>query len=181
MKMELSTKKPRLIAPVADTEPVMDLFAAYNPELGDVLFPYFADYVMSLRYFDRDTREIVRLRCARVNGCDMCNSQRWVDEDGNPISPEVSDAIDEYENADLPEHQKDALRIADAFLNNPAAAADEAFRTRVRDQFEDKQIVSLLLDCMKWSAQKIWVSLDLDEPTGRSMYFDEAGVPHLVS
>ena len=173
-------KQPRLLPPVANIEAVTDLFAAYNPELGDVLFNDFSVFVMGLHYFDRETREVVRLRCARVNGCDMCNSQRWVDDNGLPISQEVSAAIDAYESADLPEDQKAALRIVDAFLNNPLAAADQGFRARAYEHFDANQILSLLLDSMKWSAQKIWVALELDEPNGRTMYFDEAGAQHIL-
>ncbi|WP_147381435.1 carboxymuconolactone decarboxylase family protein [Nocardioides immobilis] len=158
-----------------------DLFAAYSPELGEVLFSEFSVFAMGLHYFDRETREVVRLRCARVNGCDLCKSQRWVDDNGLPISQEVSAAIDAYESADLPEEQKAALRIVDAFLNNPSAAADQGFRARAYEHFDASQILSLLLDSMKWSAAKIGVALELDEPNGSAMYFDETGAQHILA
>ena len=71
--------------------------------------------------------------------------------------------IDHYEDSDLPEHQKVALRLTDAFVTAPGAISDE-LREQVRSHFTEAQIVELMLDMSKWSTQKLPVALGTDDP-----------------
>lgn len=173
-------KRARLVAPERKADPVSDLYAAYNPELGDLVAGYYF-HVVALQTVDRETREMVRLRCARVNGCEVCQTTRWVVKDGQPLSSEASSAIDQYENAALPERQKVALRITDAYLTNPAAAKADSFRAVVHEQFSVDEIRAILLDVTQWAAAKVGIALDADESADRLMDFDETGSAYLVS
>lgn len=75
----------------------------------------------------------------------------------------MAEKIDYYEESDLPEHQKVALRLTDAFVNSPGAISAK-LREEVRHYFTEAQIVELMLDMSKWSTQKLSVALGTDEP-----------------
>ena len=87
-------------------------------------------------------------------------------------------SVDHYEDSDLPERQKVALRLTDAFVAAPGAISDE-LRQQVRRHFTEAQIVELMLDMSKWSTQKLPVALGTDEPIDAdrlSLFdFDEGG------
>ncbi len=90
----------------------------------------------------------------------------------------MAESVDRYEDSDLPEHQKVALRLTDAFVTAPGAISAE-LREQVLSHFTEAQIVELMLDMSKWSTQKLPVALGTDEPidAGRlSLFdFDESG------
>mgnify|MGYP001327633897 CR=1 FL=1 len=90
----------------------------------------------------------------------------------------MAEKISHYEESDLLEHQKAALRLADAFVIAPGAISSD-LRAQVRMHFTDEQIVELMLDMSKWSTQKLSVALGTDDPvTGKHLSlidFDEAG------
>ncbi len=71
--------------------------------------------------------------------------------------------IDRYEQSDLPERHKVALRLTDAFVTAPGAISED-LRAQVRRHFTEAQIVELMLDMSKWSTQKLSVALGTDDP-----------------
>ena len=75
----------------------------------------------------------------------------------------MADKIDDYERSDLPERQKVALRLTDAYIHWPAGI-DAALRAQVVERFTPEEAVELLLDISKWSTQKLPVALGLDAP-----------------
>src|SRR4029077_5243082 len=83
--------------------------------------------------------------------------------------------VDYYDQSDLPEHQKVALRFTTAFLT-VAGSVSPQLRAQLRSQFRPEQIVELALDVSKWSTQKIHVCLGLDAPVNPAglteLYFD---------
>ena len=90
----------------------------------------------------------------------------------------MADKVDVYEASDLPECQKVALRLTDAYVTWPGGI-DERLRTEVLAHFSADEVVELLLDISKWSTQKVPVALGLDasvNPGGLALFdFDEAG------
>jgi alkylhydroperoxidase family enzyme len=72
--------------------------------------------------------------------------------------------VDFFETSDLPEQQKLALRLADAFLSSPADVSRK-LQEELCSQFTSAQIVDLLLHIIQWSRDKAMValSLELDE------------------
>lgn len=86
--------------------------------------------------------------------------------------------VDDYEASDIPEHQKVALRLADAYLRWPGGI-DEPLRRQVFAHFTPAQAVEILLDVSKWSTQKLPVALGLDAPVnpdGLALFdFDNEG------
>jgi AhpD family alkylhydroperoxidase len=133
----------------------------------------YQDTVMRSGHLDPVTTEIVRLRCARQHDCRICQSLRLTDARQAGADDELLAQIDHYETSDLPERQKVALRLVDAFIWRPSDLSDDLV-AQVQAQFTDVEIAELLVDITKWSTQKIHVTLGTDG-TDR-LPLDEHGV-----
>ncbi len=90
----------------------------------------------------RSHQEVGRLRNARITGCGICKNLRFdtardqgLDEDA------VDQIVDGYENSELPERWKLAIRLADALIAD--ARVDPALRAALLAEFSDEQIVEL--------------------------------------
>ncbi len=90
----------------------------------------------------------------------------------------MADKVDAYEASDLPERQKVALRLADAYITWPAGIGAD-LRAQLHEHYSRDAIVELLLDISKWSTQKMPVALGMDgkiNPGGLALFdFDESG------
>jgi hypothetical protein len=109
--------------------------------------------------------EMVRLRCARRHDCRICKAVRLRDAHLSGVDEAMTAKVDFYEDSDLDEPVKAALAYADAFINQPGAI-DASLAARLRANFTPAQIVEISLDIMKWSTQKIHVTLGLDVMAG---------------
>ena len=69
--------------------------------------------------------------------------------------------IERYEQSDLSDRHKAALRMADALMTRPGDLSDEVV-TDLKRHFTDEQLVELTLDVMKWNYQKVSVVLGID-------------------
>ena len=107
--------------------------------------------------------EIVRLRCARIHDCRVCQSMREVTARQAGLDEDLAAQIDHYEVSDFPESWKVALRLTDAVVLIPGSVDDQLDRD-VHRHFTDAQITELLFDIMKWSWQKALVALRLEAP-----------------
>lgn len=79
------------------------------------------------------------------------------------VDETVTEKIDDFERSDLPDPHKAALRLAGAFVANPAGIGD-GLRAELHAHFRPEQVVELTLDVVAWSKQKIPVALGLDAP-----------------
>src|SRR2546426_8510097 len=76
---------------------------------------------------------------------------------------DLMDAVADFERSALAEHQKVALRLAAAFLTQPAGFSNAA-RRETLEHFSPSQIVELLLKLTAWTVNKTATALRLDEP-----------------
>jgi alkylhydroperoxidase family enzyme len=126
--------------------------------------------------------ELVRLRCARTHNCRICKTLRLADARAAGADDAMTAKVDFYEQSDLDDRAKVALRVTDAMISGPDRL-DEALVAQARAAFPAAAIAELCLDITKWSTQKIHVSLGTDAadalPTngaGVSFFdFDEDG------
>jgi alkylhydroperoxidase family enzyme len=123
----------------------------------------FAAAAMRARTVDPVTTELVRLRCAWYHDCRVCGSLRLEEARVDGVDEEMAAKVALYEESDLPEAAKTALRLVDAVIIDPARA-DRRLVVALREHFTDEQIVELLFDVMKWSRQKELVALRLETP-----------------
>jgi hypothetical protein len=141
----------------------------------------FCETVERASSVDLMTTEVVRLRCANYHNCRACASYRNRDALEDGLDEALVEKISGYEESDLPEHWKAALRLADAVIIAPSEA-DARLAADLHEHFSDQQIAELIFDVMKWSHQKVDVSLAMDIPPwdGLSVHtFDHSG--HMVS
>ena len=136
--------------------------ARYRPELSEAVTELYRS-ITTRTALDSLTTEVVRLRCARYNNCRMCQSVRLGAAVRSGLDQSLDDKIDRYEDSDLDERHKVALRLADAFITQPGTI-DEHLRADLERWFSRAEIVELLLDLASWLRAKIYVTLSLDIP-----------------
>lgn len=151
------------------------------PKYGTPIDHAVADYAAAAVRGDRldpVITELVRLRCARVHDYRLCRSLRTAPDD---LDETTAAKIDHYEDSDLPERAKVALRLTDAVILEPAGAGPE-LRAAAHEHFSPAEIAELLLDVVKWSQQKASVALRIEPPPrdGLSrLTFDADGQPRI--
>jgi len=74
---------------------------------------------------------------------------------------DLMDEVVAYEQSSLPEREKVALRLTEAFLSYPASYSARD-RTQLLEQFTPEQIVELLLKLAAWTVNKSMTALRLD-------------------
>jgi alkylhydroperoxidase family enzyme len=166
----------RLPLPEGDGFPAV-LAASYRPRLAAAMSELHASAVR-LGELDPQTGELVRLRCASWHQCRVCKSLREVVNGHRVLDESLAVKVAGYEDSDLSERHKVALRLADAFMTVPGAL-DQTLTEQVRQHFSDGEVIEMLLDIIAWTQQKPLVSLALDIPPDpsalSSIEFDEAG------
>lgn len=127
-----------------------------NP--GDYVLDTFVPGVGRMRALDPVTSEIVRLRGARQHNCRLCKSLREATALEAGATESDYDGIDDFENSNLPERHKAALRYVDALIWTPAAAPGD----ELRQHFSQDEAVELTLDVMRNACNKVAVALGAD-------------------
>jgi hypothetical protein len=145
----LDTVIPRRRGPGSSGEPL-----TFDPFLRSVAL---------LDGLDPLTTELVRLRVARHHNCRLCKSLRTraaLDAGGGEA---VYDQIDRFEGSDLDARQKTALQLTEAIIIRPDSL-DDSLATRAQLHFTDAELVELVLDVMRNSANKVAVAFGADAP-----------------
>lgn len=94
---------------------------------------------------DQATKEVGRLRNARVTGCAICRNLRFDGAREAGLTEEHVERIEDgYEATDLPGDWKVALRWADAVIGHPASQA-AAVRPEVEATWSPAQVTELTL------------------------------------
>jgi alkylhydroperoxidase family enzyme len=110
-----------------------ELWAKFNAYYGTL----WSDGVV-----DDPTKEVGRLRNARVTGCGICKNLRFATAREQGLDEDAVDRIEDgYENTNLPERWKLAIRLADALIAD--ARVDQDLRTALLAEFTDAEIVEL--------------------------------------
>ena len=136
--------------------------------------------VVRLPLLDPVTTELVRLRAAAVHDCRLCGSLRLADAREQGVDEGMVAKLERYEESDLPERHKLALRLADALMTQPGDLPAQ-LATDLHAAFSDEELLELTLDVMKWNYQKVPVALRTDVPfaVGTALAFDESGAPRI--
>ena len=153
--------------------------AEYRPDLATAMGELHAAAVR-LGDLDPQTSELVRLRCATWHNCRVCQSLRHVTGGKRVLDESTAAKVSAYEDSDLADRQKVALRLADAYMTVPGHI-DDGLSADIRRDFSDSQVTEMLLDIIAWTQQKPLVALALDIPPDASaltsLDFDEHGEP----
>lgn len=113
----------------------------HQPALWDAFNRYYGT-LWSEGVVDQPTKEVGRLRNARVTGCGICKNLRFDGARDAGLSEEHVDRIDDgYEGSDLPERWKLAIRLADALISD--ARIPDDLRAALLDELTPEQVVEL--------------------------------------
>ena len=135
---------PRIQPPKTDSrDPVQSSALAHQPALL-AAFTRIYGTLWSHGVLDLPTKEMTRLRNARITDCTFCRSVRFAGAREAGLTEGLVDEIrDGYTQSDaLTERQKAALRFTDAFLRDPGG--DHAkLRDELALHFTPEEIVEL--------------------------------------
>jgi hypothetical protein len=126
-------------------------------------FDPFLRSVALLDGLDALTTELVRLRVARHHNCRLCKSLRTRAAISAGGDEAIYDQIDRFEDSDLDPRQKTALQLTEAIIIRPDSL-DDGLATRAQLHFNDAELVELVLDVMRNSANKVAVAFGADTP-----------------
>jgi alkylhydroperoxidase family enzyme len=126
-------------------------------------FDPFLRTVALLDAVDPLTTELVRLRVARHHNCRLCKSLRTRAAMHAGGDESVYDQVDRFADSDLDDRQKTALRLTEAIIIRPDSLDDGVVR-RAHEHFTGAQLVELVLDVMRNSANKVAVAFGADAP-----------------
>ena len=174
------SRAPRIPIPVGATSNP-EIGARYQPELTSAIGDFYTG-ATRLGGVDAVITEMVRLRCARTHDCRLCKAVRLRTARDAGVDDDMTSQIDRYEQSSLDERIKVALRYTDAFNTRPGEVSQELARQLAR-HFSPEEIVTMSLDIMKYSTQKMHVTLGLDVRSGIDVdsgavtwfEFDDAG------
>jgi AhpD family alkylhydroperoxidase len=144
------------------SEPALMRVRQLNPEIADAIWDTYKTITVR-GSLDPTVTELVRLRCARMNGCRLCQSLRLAPAVRDGLDEAMADKVDHYEESDLTPRQKAALRLTDAFLIAPRSIGADV-RRELDAWFTEEQILELLLDMVAWIQQKVLIAFALDIP-----------------
>ncbi len=115
---------------------------AHQPELLDA-FQRLYGTLWSHGVLDHGTKEIARLRNARVTGCNYCRNVRFAQARDEGLTEALVAMIDEgFEKSALSDRYKLVIRYADAFLRDPRDLGAD-LQAAMRQHFNAAEIVEL--------------------------------------
>jgi AhpD family alkylhydroperoxidase len=168
----------RLPLPPGHEDPVTRA-RSYCPDLADAIQDVYGSVTLR-RNLDPVTTELVRLRAARALNCRLCQSVRLAAAVQAGLDEVQAAKIDAYEASDLSERHKAALRLADAFIYDPASVGSELI-AELETWFSRDERMELILDLTAWLTIKILVPVRLDIPADLEgtalLRYDAAGNP----
>jgi alkylhydroperoxidase family enzyme len=132
------------------------------PSLWETLDGFFTT-VARMDALDPITTEVVRLRGAHAHNCRLCKSTRSVRAEAAGAGESLYDKIERFEDSDLSDRHKAALRLVDALLWQPTRYPAETTAT-VHEQFTPTETVEIVFDVTRNAANKIAVALAADAP-----------------
>lgn len=120
-------------------------FLDHRPELTAAFNDFYAE-LWTHGALDQPTKEVARLRNARVTGCGICRNLRFAGAREQGLSEDLVDEItDGYVGSDLPGRFKTALRFVDVVLSARPGAVDDDLRRDLLAEFTPAEIVELAM------------------------------------
>jgi alkylhydroperoxidase family enzyme len=142
-----------------DDDPAV-AFAAAQPDLFASFQRWYAA-LWSAGIVDHPSKEVARLRNARVTGCRFCRNVRFSQARADGLHEGMVDLIaDGYEHSALPDRHKAVIGLADVFLTRPGGGVPAALRDHLLNFYGPAGVVELTVGLALFMGfSKIAVSL----------------------
>lgn len=137
---------------------------ALQPDLLDAFWDLYGTMWMDGRV-DHATKEVARLRNARVTDCGYCKRVRFSLAREAGLDEEEALLVDDgYELSDLTERHKAAIRLADRFLAGPAGPrpGHEVVQTGVETLTDEEELELGVAMAMFLGFAKMLITLGLE-------------------
>lgn len=113
----------------------------HQPELWAAFNAYYGT-LWSSGVVDDPTKEVGRLRNARITGCGICKNLRFATAQEQGLDEDSVALIEDgYDDTELPDRWKLSIRLADALIAD--ARIPPELRSDLLAEFTDEQIVEL--------------------------------------
>ena len=134
---------PRIARPQASgKDAIANSVLAHQPRLLEA-FRRLYGTLWSHGVLDHATKEVARLRNARVTGCNYCRNVRFAGARASGLSEDLVALIDDgFEHSPLNDRYKLVIRYADHFLRDPHGMSAD-LGAAMRRQFSGAEIVEL--------------------------------------
>lgn len=120
--------------------------------------------------------ELIRLYNAKYQDCQYCQNARQTVAVQSGLEEDMVSALGHFEDSNLPDNYKAALRITSSVAVSPALLTDEMWDDALR-HFSELELVDIVLLSMHTTASKATITLGLDpgkEASSRQFFPTEA-------
>lgn len=117
------------------------------PELGAAMSAFMAASLSGAKV-DIVTRELIRIYSGQASNCRYCRNLRVAGAVDRGLDEDMVAKLTDFENSDLSDRHKSALRLAHAFLYDPASF-DGAMQAELLVHFRSEQIAEMMLDLIR--------------------------------
>jgi AhpD family alkylhydroperoxidase len=116
--------------------------------------------------------ELIRLYNAKYQDCQYCQNARQTIAVQNGLEEDMVEALGHFEQSNLADDVKAALRITAALATSPGLFTDELWNDAL-NYFSERELVDIVLLSMHTTASKATITLGLDpgeEASSRQFY-----------
>jgi alkylhydroperoxidase family enzyme len=159
--LDLGLRSDLVLARLFDIE--IPSRAGHAPSAKPLTFDPFLRSVALLDGMDPLTTELVRLRVARHHNCRLCKSLRTRAAMQAGGDETVYGKVNDFVSSDLDDRHKTALHLTEALIIRPESLTDDTV-AKAHQHFSPAQLVELVLDVMRNSANKVAVAFKADAP-----------------
>jgi AhpD family alkylhydroperoxidase len=111
--------------------------------------------------------ELIRIYNAKVQDCQYCQNARQAVAVQAGLAEDMVEALGHFEDSNLPESVKAALRLTAAISTNPGLITDELWADAA-SYYSETELVDIVLLSMHTTASKVTITLGLDPGKERS-------------
>jgi alkylhydroperoxidase family enzyme len=134
---------PPVVTGDADPHDAARGFSAAQPDLFASFERLYA-VLWSGGVVDHPSKEVARLRNARVTGCKFCRNVRFARARHDGLTEDLVDLVsDGYASTALPDAHKAVIALTDAFLSDPRGGADQGTRNTLLAHYGSAGTVEL--------------------------------------
>lgn len=157
--------RPLVSSAIDGESPDIQNVLAHQPALRDLFNELYA-VVWSQGRIEHRTKELSRLRNARITGCGFCVNVRF-ESGGERISEaDAACVVDGYEESGLSAREVAGLRLTDALIGDPHKT-DPAWAASIREHLSEEEVVELgLCVTLGIATEKVLITLGLEPEPG---------------